>query len=176
MPENTVANLEHRFQKGQSGNPAGKPKGARHKTTLLAERLMQDDVEKIVNAVLTAARNGDMMAAIQSNGIIAGRLQKTPANSDRIKRSAIRDGPLGRRRYGLAGTQKGQTERACHEHDELCDGSCCRCARRGDRHGKSFVGRTGCARYHRSKNSGVKSANRCPVSPTRLLRPGLRTG
>jgi Family of unknown function (DUF5681) len=53
MTENTVANLEHRFQKGQSGNPAGKPKGARHKATLLAERLMQDDVEKIVNAVLT---------------------------------------------------------------------------------------------------------------------------
>jgi hypothetical protein len=63
MTENTGPNLEHRFQKGQSGNPAGKPKGARHKTTLLAERLMQDDVEKIVNAVLTAARNGDMMAA-----------------------------------------------------------------------------------------------------------------
>jgi Family of unknown function (DUF5681) len=63
MTENTVANLEHRFQKGQSGNPAGKPKGARHKTTLLAERLTQDDVEKIVNAVLTAARNGDMTAA-----------------------------------------------------------------------------------------------------------------
>jgi len=63
MTENTVASLEHRFQKGQSGNPAGKPKGARHKTTLLAERLLLDDVEKIVNAVLTAARNGDMTAA-----------------------------------------------------------------------------------------------------------------
>jgi hypothetical protein len=63
MTENTVANLEHRFQKGQSGNPAGKPKGARHKTTILAERLLLDDVEKIVNAVLTAARNGDMTAA-----------------------------------------------------------------------------------------------------------------
>jgi hypothetical protein len=63
MTENTVANLEHRFQKGQSGNPAGKPKGARHKTTLLAERLMQDDVGEIVRAVVTAARNGDMMAA-----------------------------------------------------------------------------------------------------------------
>jgi hypothetical protein len=63
MTENTSPNLGHRFQKGESGNPAGKPKGARHKTTLLAEKLMQDDVEKIVNAVLTAARNGDMMAA-----------------------------------------------------------------------------------------------------------------
>jgi hypothetical protein len=29
----------------------------------MAESLMQDDVEKIVSAVLTAARNGDMMAA-----------------------------------------------------------------------------------------------------------------
>ena len=63
ITENTGPNLGNRFRKGQSGNPAGKPKGARHKTTLLAERLMQDDAENIVNAVLTAARNGDMTAA-----------------------------------------------------------------------------------------------------------------
>jgi hypothetical protein len=63
MTENTGPNLGNRFRKGQSGNPAGKPKGARHKTKLLAERLMQDDAENIVNAVLTAARNGDMTAA-----------------------------------------------------------------------------------------------------------------
>jgi len=52
MTENTSPILGHRFQKGESGNPAGKPRGARHKTTLMAERLMQDDVEKIVSAVL----------------------------------------------------------------------------------------------------------------------------
>ncbi len=63
MTENTSPNLPHQFQKGQSGNPAGKPKGARHKTTLLAERLMQDDAERIVNAVITAACNGEMTAA-----------------------------------------------------------------------------------------------------------------
>jgi hypothetical protein len=63
MTENTSPNLGHRFQKGESGNPAGKPRGARHKTTILAERLMQDDAEKIVNAVITAACNGDMTAA-----------------------------------------------------------------------------------------------------------------
>lgn len=63
MVENTKPKQAWGFKKGQSGNLAGKPKGARHKTTLLAERLMQDDVETIVNAVLTAARNGDMMAA-----------------------------------------------------------------------------------------------------------------
>lgn len=44
------------------GNP-GKPKGARHKTTLLAEKLMQDDAEAVVKAVVDAAKGGDMTAA-----------------------------------------------------------------------------------------------------------------
>ena len=50
-----------RFEKA-GGNP-GRPKGARHKTTLLAEKLMQDDAKAIVAAVLTAAKDGDMTAA-----------------------------------------------------------------------------------------------------------------
>jgi len=63
MTENTTRKQRGGFKPGQSGNPAGKPKGARHKATMLAERLMQDDAENIVNAVLTAARDGDMTAA-----------------------------------------------------------------------------------------------------------------
>ena len=64
MAENTAGKQRGKpFPKGKSGNPRGKPKGARHKTTLLAEKLMQDDAENIVNAVLTAARDGDMTAA-----------------------------------------------------------------------------------------------------------------
>jgi hypothetical protein len=39
------------FRKGQSGNPSGKPKGARNRTTVLAEKLMQDDARDIVQAV-----------------------------------------------------------------------------------------------------------------------------
>jgi hypothetical protein len=46
----------------EPGNP-GKPKGARHKTTLLAEKLMQDDAEAVVKAVVEAAKGGDMTAA-----------------------------------------------------------------------------------------------------------------
>lgn len=46
----------------EAGNP-GKPKGARHKTTLLAEKLMQKDAEAIVKAVLDSAKGGDMTAA-----------------------------------------------------------------------------------------------------------------
>ena len=63
MAENSGPNQGGRFQPGQSGNPAGKPRGSRHKTTLFAEKLMQDDAEKIVKAVIEAAGNGDMTAA-----------------------------------------------------------------------------------------------------------------
>jgi hypothetical protein len=63
MAENTGAKQEGRFQKGRSGNPSGKPKGARHKVTVLAEKLMQDDARSIVEAVLKAAKGGDMTAA-----------------------------------------------------------------------------------------------------------------
>ena len=63
MTETTGGQQRGRFQPGQSGNPAGRPKGARHKTTLLAEKLMQDDAKAIVEAVLTAAKGGDMTAA-----------------------------------------------------------------------------------------------------------------
>jgi hypothetical protein len=59
----------------EPGNP-GKPKGARHKTTLLAEKLMQADAEAIVNAVLASAKGGDMTAA----RIVLDRI--TPARRD----------------------------------------------------------------------------------------------
>lgn len=63
MTENSGSNQGGRFQPGQSGNPAGKPLGARHKTTLLAEKLMADDAEAIVKKIVEAAKAGDMTAA-----------------------------------------------------------------------------------------------------------------
>ena len=63
MAENSAGKQRGKpFEKGRSGNPAGKPKGARHKTTLLAEMLMADDVEAVVVAVINAAKGGDMAA------------------------------------------------------------------------------------------------------------------
>jgi hypothetical protein len=50
------------FERGQSGNPAGKPRGARHRITMLAEKLMADDTEGVVRAVVNAAKGGDMTA------------------------------------------------------------------------------------------------------------------
>lgn len=51
------------FPKGTSGSPAGKPKGARSRSTILAEKLMETDAEDVVRAVITAAKAGDMTAA-----------------------------------------------------------------------------------------------------------------
>lgn len=68
MADNAAAKQRQRgrgrpFPSGQSGNPAGKPKGARHRITLLAEKLMADDTETVVRAVVEAAKGGDMSAA-----------------------------------------------------------------------------------------------------------------
>jgi hypothetical protein len=51
-----------RGQPFEKGNP-GRPKGARHKTTILAEKLMAEDVEAVVQAVVEKAKAGDMTAA-----------------------------------------------------------------------------------------------------------------
>ena len=47
------------FQKGQSGNPAGPAKGTRHKITMLAEKLLEDDRDDIIRAVILRQRPGD---------------------------------------------------------------------------------------------------------------------
>ena len=44
-----------RFQPGQSGNPAGKPKGARNRTTLAIEALIDGAADDIANYTETFA-------------------------------------------------------------------------------------------------------------------------
>jgi hypothetical protein len=48
------------FQPGQSGNPAGKPKGIRHRATVLAEQLIDGEAEEIIRTVITKAKQGDV--------------------------------------------------------------------------------------------------------------------
>jgi Family of unknown function (DUF5681) len=55
MTEKSGQNQTGRFQKGMSGNPSGKPKGARARVTLLAEKLLEDDRDAIVRAVIATA-------------------------------------------------------------------------------------------------------------------------
>ena len=50
------------FRKGQSGNPAGKPKGARNRTTLAAEALLDGEADAITRTAIEMAKNGDATA------------------------------------------------------------------------------------------------------------------
>ncbi len=51
------------WKPGTSGNPAGKPKGARHRATVMIEALLEDGAESIAKAVVEQATAGDMAAA-----------------------------------------------------------------------------------------------------------------
>jgi Family of unknown function (DUF5681) len=51
-----------RFQKGQSGNPEGRPPGSRNKATLLIEQLLDDATKDITKKAIELAKAGDSTA------------------------------------------------------------------------------------------------------------------
>jgi hypothetical protein len=50
------------FEKGQSGNPLGRPPGARNKATIIAETLLQGEIEELTRVAIERAKAGDMAA------------------------------------------------------------------------------------------------------------------
>ncbi len=63
MADNSGGLQGGRFQPGQSGNPAGKPRGARHRAVQALDVLGRNASEEIVLAVIQQAKSGDMRAA-----------------------------------------------------------------------------------------------------------------
>ena len=57
-----MAEIKGRFQKGKSGNPAGRPKGCPDKRQRIT-RALGEHAEDVIQVVVTAARNGDVQAA-----------------------------------------------------------------------------------------------------------------
>jgi hypothetical protein len=63
-PENSgKIQVKGKYTKGHSGNPKGKPKGARNKSSLAAEALLEGSLDKICKKVEEEALNGNMQAA-----------------------------------------------------------------------------------------------------------------
>ena len=51
-----------RFQPGQSGNPAGRPRGSRNRRTIIVEKLLDDSAGTLTKAAITLATEGDPAA------------------------------------------------------------------------------------------------------------------
>lgn len=63
MAENIARKQRGRpFQPGQSGNPAGKPKGARHASTLAMEALLDGEAQALTRKAIELALAGDIPA------------------------------------------------------------------------------------------------------------------
>jgi len=62
MSENTAQKQKSRFQKGQSGNPSGRPKGALNKTTRAVQALLDGEAESLTRKAVELALDGDITA------------------------------------------------------------------------------------------------------------------
>src|SRR3954466_8485049 len=85
------------FAKGQSGNPAGKPKGARHRATLAAEALLDGEAEAVSRKLVQLALEGDRAALrLYVEGILpprrerAVRIELPPLETAHDAREAMR--------------------------------------------------------------------------------------
>jgi len=62
MTEKTDEKQIGRFKKGQSGNPAGRPKGSLNQTTLACQELLEGEAEAITRKAVEKALAGDLTA------------------------------------------------------------------------------------------------------------------
>lgn len=63
MPDNTDQKQKStKFKPGQSGNPKGRPKGSRNRTTLAVQALLEGEAESLSRVAIEKALSGDMTA------------------------------------------------------------------------------------------------------------------
>jgi hypothetical protein len=72
----------HAWKPGQSGNPKGKPHGTRNKATAMVLNLMEGSAAEITQAVLEAAKGGDLSAAKMVLERLAPPMRERPISID----------------------------------------------------------------------------------------------
>ena len=70
------------FVKGQSGNPKGKPKGARHTATQITYALIEGNLQEVLETVVERAKNGDMAACRMILDKVLPNSKDRPINLD----------------------------------------------------------------------------------------------
>jgi hypothetical protein len=70
------------FSKGESGNPSGRPKGARNRATLLVEALLDGDAERLIRKIIDDALAGDRAALRFCNARLMAVRRERPVQLD----------------------------------------------------------------------------------------------
>jgi hypothetical protein len=81
------------FKAGQSGNPAGRPKGARHKVTLAIEAILEGEAESLTRKAVELAQAGDMTALRLCMDRLAPARRDRPVTFDLPKIESVADLP-----------------------------------------------------------------------------------
>jgi hypothetical protein len=66
------------FQPGQSGNPAGRPRGSRNRRTIIVEELLDESAGELTRAVIALAIAGDPAAQRACMDRLVPRLRNRP--------------------------------------------------------------------------------------------------
>ena len=82
------------FQPGQSGNPAGRPRGARNKTTVLLEELIERDGEDLTRHFIEQAKRGNARALGCLMGMILPKRKGAPIEIDLPLLEEASDAPV----------------------------------------------------------------------------------
>ena len=82
------------FQPGQSGNPAGRPRGSRNRRTIIVEKLFDDSAGELTTAAISRATGGDPAALRACMDRVAPRLRHRPLDFPRPPLVTLADTPV----------------------------------------------------------------------------------
>jgi Family of unknown function (DUF5681) len=109
------------FQPGVSGNPAGRPRGSRNKSSILLESMVEKDLEAIMQTVTTQAKEGNVAAARLCLSALGRRhgqpvtCDLAPLNTPATRRNEDHRGRCGRWRTHISRRHRPrQAGRAVH--------------------------------------------------------------